>query len=99
MMESMQTIGSSALPRLLTFVSVLLICKVTASVVIEYRNYFPPNFQSDFLRGREAHFWGPYRWAFYTHLVSGPASLIFGVILLSDRFRSSALSWHRRLGR
>lgn len=95
----MQKNSSSALLRVLTVLAVLLICKVTLSVAIGYRNYFPPNFQSDFLQGREAHFWGPYAWAFYTHLVSGPASLLLGTILVSDRFRASAPTWHRRVGR
>jgi hypothetical protein len=72
---------------------------VTLSVVIEYRHYFPPNFESDFLRGREPYFWGAYHWAFYTHLMSGPASLLLGTILVSDRFRRTVPTWHRRLGR
>jgi uncharacterized membrane protein len=76
-----------------------LIWKVTLSVVIEYRNYIPPNFDSDFLRGREPYFWGAYQWAFYAHLVAGPASLILGTILVSDRFRRLVPTWHRRLGR
>jgi hypothetical protein len=95
----MQKKGSIALRRLLTLLAALLICKVTASVVIEYRRYFPPDFESDFLRGREAYFWGAYQWAFFAHLISGPASLLLGMILLSDRFRRSVPTWHRRLGR
>lgn len=91
--------SSFALPRVLTILAVLLIWKVTASVVIGYRDYVPPNFESDFLRGREPYFWGAYRWAFYAHLVSGPTSLILGTILVSDRFRRIVPAWHRRLGR
>ncbi len=52
--------------------AVLLVCKVTLSVVSGYGRYFPPDFDADFLLGREAYFFGPYRWAFYTHLVAGP---------------------------
>jgi hypothetical protein len=89
----------NALSRLLTLVTVLLIVKVTLSVVIEYRNYLPPNFDSDFLLGREAYFWGAYHWAFYLHLASGPVSLLLGTVLLSDRFRRALPRWHRRLGR
>jgi uncharacterized membrane protein len=34
------------------------------------------------------------------HLVAGPASLVLGAILLmSDRLRRTAPTWHRRLGR
>ncbi len=95
----MQKARSFALPRVLTILAALLIWKVTLSVVVEYRNYFPPDFASDFLRGREPYFWGGYRWAFYVHLVSGPASLLLGTILISDRFRRLVPAWHRRLGR
>jgi hypothetical protein len=89
----------SSLVHVLTTLAVLLICKVTLSVVIGYRHYLPPNFQSDFLLGRETYFWGPYSWAFYIHLVAGPASLLLGTILVSRRFRTGAPTWHRRLGR
>ncbi len=95
----MQKKWSLALRRLLALLTALLICKVTLSVVIEYRGYFPPDFESDFLRGREPYFRGAYQWAFYTHVISGPASLMLGMILVSDRFRRSAPTWHRRLGR
>jgi hypothetical protein len=77
----------------------VLVWKVTLSVVIGYRDYFPPDFASEFLRGREAYFWSPYRWAFYTHLASGPVSLVLGTVLISERFRKWAPAWHRRLGR
>jgi uncharacterized membrane protein len=91
--------GAITLPRILILLAALLIWKVTLSVVIEYRNYFPPNFDSEFLRGRQAYFWSGYAWAFYVHLVAGPASLVLGTILISQRFRSSFPAWHRRLGR
>lgn len=85
--------------RVLALLAVVLIWKVTASVVYEYRNYLPPNFTSDFLLGRDAYFWGPYHWAFYVHLAAGPVSLLLGTILISDRFRAWTPRWHRRLGR
>jgi hypothetical protein len=90
---------SFALRRVLPILAALLICKVTLSVLLGYRHYFPPNFDSDFLRGRETYFHGAYQWAFYAHLVSGPVSLLLGTILVSDRFRRAAPAWHRRLGR
>ena len=77
----------------------LLICKVIVSVMIGYRDYFPPNFHTDFLLGRGSYFWGPYCWAFYAHLISGPATLLLGTALISERFRKLAPRWHRRLGR
>lgn len=98
-MEVMQKAARLPLTRWPTLVAALLIWKVTVSVVLEYRNYLPPNFESDFLRGRETYFWGAYRWAFYAHLLSGPVSLLLGTLLISDRFRMSAPTWHRRLGR
>jgi uncharacterized membrane protein len=88
-----------ALNRVLVGVAVVLIVKVTLSVVVGYRQYVPPDFGSDFLLGREAYFYGPYSWAFYAHLISGPTSLIVGTILVSDRFRQWAPKGHRRLGR
>jgi uncharacterized membrane protein len=64
-----------------------------------YRDYFPPNFNADFLLGRERYFWGSYAIAFYVHLLSGPPALVLGLILLSPQFRNSFPGWHRRLGR
>ena len=58
-----------------------------------------PNFASDFLRGREGHFFGVYQWAFYTHILSGPVSLILGLILIGERSRARFPKWHRYLGR
>ena len=85
--------------RVLGVLAVLLIGKVTLSVVIGYWHYLPPDFRSGFLLGREGYFWGPYRWAFYTHLVAGPTSLVLGTALVSERMRRILPRWHRRLGR
>src|SRR5262249_26127651 len=85
--------------RILPILAGVLILKVTASVVANYSNYVPPDFASDFLRGRERYFFGVYQWAFYTHIVSGPVSLVLGLILIGERFRSRFPKWHRALGR
>jgi hypothetical protein len=77
----------------------LLVLKVTVSIVLNYVDYYPADFNSDFLRGREPYFWGRYRWAFYTHIASGPVSLVLGTILVSEWFRLRFPDWHRRLGR
>ncbi len=77
----------------------VLILKVTASVVFHYHDYLPPNFASDFLRDRERYFFGVYQWAFYTHILSGPASLILGLILIGKQARRRFPTWHRQLGR
>ncbi len=90
---------SLTLQRVVTCLAGLLILKVTGSVVLNYRQYLPPNFDSDFLQGRESYFWGSYQWAFYTHIAAGPLSLILGMLLISERFRLSFPKWHRYLGR
>jgi hypothetical protein len=90
----------STLPeRILALLAGVLVLKVTTSVVSNYYNYFPANFASDFLRGRESHFFGTYQWAFYTHILSGPVSLILGLILIGERSRARFPKWHRYLGR
>ncbi|WP_261342792.1 hypothetical protein [Pirellulimonas nuda] len=33
----------------------LLVCQTTFRVLLTYSDYFPPNFQADFLLGRRAH--------------------------------------------
>lgn len=83
----------------MTVLAAILILKVTASIVANYRDYLPPNFTSDFLRGRESYFWGAYRPAFYTHIATGPVSLVLGLVLVSERFRARWPRWHRYLGR
>ena len=83
----------------LTLVAGVLVLKVVLSVVSNYQNYFPPDLASDFLLGREEHFRGPYQWAFYTHIVSGPVSLILGLVLIGERSRARFPQWHRYLGR
>ncbi len=77
----------------------LIICKTLLFVLLIYRDYFPPDFRSNFLFGREGYFWGHYRFGFYLHIVAGPISLILGMILLSESFRKRFRDWHRRLGR
>lgn len=95
----MPSSATTILRRALVVVVVLLICKVTIAVMLGYSNYFPPNFQSDFLQGRDGYFFGAYQWAFYPHIASGPAALFLGMLLISERFRLRFPKWHRRLGR
>jgi Predicted membrane protein (DUF2306) len=90
---------SITLPRVLALVSGLLVWKVTVSIMAGYVNYLPPDFTADFLRGREGYFFGAYRWAFYSHIASGPVSLFLGVLLVSDSFRARFPKWHRWMGR
>jgi hypothetical protein len=75
--------------RVLTLLAGFVVVKVTVSAVLGYHDYFPPNFNADFLRGRQSYFFGAYQWAFYAHLVAGPISLVLGLILVNDlRYRS-----------
>jgi hypothetical protein len=85
--------------RILAVLAGVLILKVIASTLSNYHDYLPPNFASNFLRGRERYFFGVYQWAFYTHIASGPVSLILGLILIGERFRKRFPNWHRYLGR
>ncbi len=91
--------SASHLPRLLLFLVGFLVLKVVLVVILSYRDYWPPNFDSEFLFGREGYFFGTYRWAFYPHIVSGPLSLVLGLLLSSERLQQRAPSWHRILGR
>jgi hypothetical protein len=77
----------------------LLVCQTTASVLLAFSEYFPPNFRSDFLLGRQTYFFGPYQWAFYVHILSGPFTLISGLVLISDSVRRRFPALHRQLGR
>jgi uncharacterized membrane protein len=85
--------------RILAFLANLLVLKIIATVFINYKDYFPLNFSSEFPHGREGDFLGVYAWSFYVHILSGPVSLILGMILVHDRLRSRYPAWHRALGR
>jgi uncharacterized membrane protein len=72
---------------------------VLVAILANYPDYFPPNFDSLFLQGREATFTGAYRPAFYIHIFSGPVVLFNGLILMSEYVRRHHSSLHRFLGR
>ena len=95
----MRNLDSKSAQLVLRWLTVLLIIKVTVSVILKYHDYFPANFDSDFLRGRERYFFGSYQWAFYPHIAAGPVTLLLGLLLLSERFRKRFPIWHRSLGR
>ena len=83
----------------LRWLAVVLILRVLATILANYPDYFPPNFDSLFLQGREATFTGAYRPAFYVHIFSGPVVLLGGLILLSESVRRRHGRLHRVLGR
>ncbi|QDT35616.1 DUF2306 domain-containing protein [Thalassoglobus polymorphus] len=95
----MMSLERSPLLKCLQGMVCLLILVVTFKIVAIYVDYFPPNFSADFLIGRKPEFYGSYQWAFYTHILTGPFTLIFGMILLSDRFRIRFRRWHSRIGK
>ena len=87
------------LTTVLRWLAVVLILRVLAAILANYPDYFPPNFDSLFLQGREATFAGAYRAAFYVHIFSGPVVLFNGLILLSEYVRRRHGGLHRWLGR
>lgn len=87
------------LTTVLRWLAVVLILRVLVAILANYPDYFPPNFESLFLQGREATFTGSYPAAFYVHIFSGPVVLFNGLILLSETIRHRHAGWHRWLGR
>ncbi len=87
------------LTTLLRWLAVLLILRVLVVILANYPDYFPPNFDSFFLQGREETFRGAYRPAFTVHIVSAPIVLLNGLILMSESVRRRHRALHRYLGR
>jgi uncharacterized membrane protein len=87
------------LTTVLRWLAVALVLRVLAAILSNYPDYFPPDFDSLFLQGREATFAGAYRPAFYVHILSGPVVLLNGLILLSESVRRRYGGLHRVLGR
>ena len=95
-------ISEAAISQLITFVKILaclLVARVTTSVVINNQHYFPPDFDSDFLSGRQHYFFGHYQYAFFSHIISGPLSLILGLALINSSVRRRWPKAHRVIGR
>ena len=87
------------LTTVLRWLAVVLVLRVLAAILLNYPDYFPPDFGSLFLQGREATFTGLYRPAFYVHILSGPVVLVNGLVLLSESVRRRHGGLHRVLGR
>ena len=88
------------LKRLTLIMLLALVIKVLASILSEYRWYFPANFrQSFFLTGREAYFAGWYGTAFYIHIITGPITIILAFTLMMTAGQSNLRSIHRWMGR
>lgn len=95
----MRAEGVTVLKSTSLFLACLLILKIVVITWVSYRDYMPPNFESVFLEGRQSYFFREYQWAFYPHILSGPCSLLLGMLLVSERFRRRFPRWHRVLGR
>jgi uncharacterized membrane protein len=87
------------LTTVLRWLAVVLILRVLVTIVANYPDYFPPDFDSLFLQGREATFAGTYRVAFYVHIFTAPVVLFNGLILLNEYVRRRHRGLHRVLGR
>lgn len=90
----------SRLNQILIALAIVLILRVLALIVMEYRFYFPPDFdQSFFLAGRRPTFAGWYAIGFYTHIISGPFAIVLVVILLATGRSKRFKPLHRWSGR
>jgi hypothetical protein len=87
------------LTLVLKWVVVFVILRVLVGIVSNYPDYFPPNFDADFLFGRDRHFYGVYGIAFYTHILTTPFALVNGLVLMNESLRRSFSAQHRWLGR
>ena len=91
-------VRSATLTSILRWLAAALVLRVLATILANYPDYFPANFESLFLRGRERTFIGTYKVAFYFHIGAAPFVLVFGLILLSDSVRQRFGTRHRWLG-
>ncbi len=83
----------------LRWLTAVLILRVLVAILANYPDYFPPDFDSLFLQGREATFTGAYVPAFYVHIFTGPVVLLNGLVLMSESVRRRYGGLHRILGR
>ena len=86
------------LRRLLHLLLIALAGRVLYQILAEYGSYFPADFESAFLTGREGFFNGHYRVSFYSHIVSGPIVLVLGFCLMFSGLRGRFRRTHRYLG-
>jgi len=85
--------------NILKIVVCIVILEMVWSILVIYRGYFPADFTTDFLQGRQAYFFDSYQYAFYPHIIAGPFTLVFGLLLMSNRFRQFSPNWHRTIGK
>ncbi|WP_410000382.1 DUF2306 domain-containing protein [Gemmata sp. SH-PL17] len=87
------------LTTVLRWLAAVLVLRVLVTILSNYPDYFPPDFDSLFLQGRESTFVGSYRPAFYVHILSSPIVLLNGLFLVVAPPRRRRDRLHRVLGR
>lgn len=72
----------SRLQTLAAWMVVILGVKVLVGILLEYRFYFPADFEATFLIGRRESFPGIYAAGFYLHIITAPVALVLGAFLM-----------------
>ncbi|MCA9160330.1 MAG: hypothetical protein KDA72_18485 [Planctomycetales bacterium] len=73
----------------------ILFTRVLVGILLEYRWYFPADFdESAFLSGRRYTFTGFYPAFFYVHIVSGPVSIVLASFLVLTGGLARFRRWH-----
>ena len=91
---------ASKLKLVLAVAVIALIVRVLVVILMEYRFYFPPDFdQSFFLAGRRPTFAGWYSIGFYAHITSGPIAIVLVVAMLVTGQTQRFKTLHRLSGR
>ena len=91
---------ASRLKLILVIAVIALIVRVLVVILMEYRYYFPPDFdQSFFLAGRRSTFAGWYSIGFYAHIIAGPIAIVLVVTMLVTGQTQRFKTLHRWSGR
>lgn len=90
---------SRGLRRLALIVFAILMGKVLLAILAKYPGYFPPDFETTFLIGRQKSFFGIYAVAFYAHIIAGPVVFLAASFLMFSGHRSAGGRLHRITGR
>ncbi len=86
--------------RILLAAVAILFTRVLLGILLEYRWYFPADFdKSAFLSGRRYTFTGLYHAFFYAHILSGPVAIVLASFLILSGGRAQFRRWHRLAGR
>ena len=76
-----------------------LLALVGALIVLSSTTFFPPEFESGLLKGRESYFYSWYAVAFYTHVISAPVALFAGLLQSMNWLRVRNVRLHRSVGK